>query len=197
MPDDVRGVQKDYPTHETGQFAAKCCDIVDLGQRLSIYPGQPAKLLDKFSIVFRTDSEAEVKEIAVEFTNSLSDKGKLLPFLTAWRGKSYRPDELREGIRFAAMVGVPALLTVEHKDSKANPGRAYAVISSITKLPKSMPAPSIEGYKRSEFWVTKKAQYAEEIEKWAAANAKVQGGRHVDAEDEDQSGEGDDSPLPF
>lgn len=171
MADDVRGTQKVYPTHIEGQFAAVCADIVDLGQRLTQFPGQPSYPSDKFAIVFLTDSEGEVKDVSVEFTNSLSMKGKMLPFVIAWRGRSYSPDELKEGIEFKNMVGKSALLTVEHKTSKT--GRTYSVISGITRLPKAMPAPSIEGYVRAPFWAEKKKAYADELRTWADAQLKT------------------------
>lgn len=194
MADDVRGTQKEWPKHIEGQFAAVCVDIVDLGQKLSRYQNNPPQLKDKFAIVFRTDSEGEVKEIASTFTNTLGSKGLLLPFLTAWRGKSYTKEELRDGIHFAKMVGFPALLTVEHVTVEG--GKTFANISGITKLPKSMPAPDRSGYLRSDYWDTKRKAYAEEVKLWADAQMKVSGGSHRD-DDEDAPYDDETSPCPF
>lgn len=198
MADDVRGTQKEYPKHPEGQFAAVCCDIIDLGQRLAQFPGKPAYLADKFVIGFRTDSEEEVKDVFVEFTNTLSDKGNLLPFLVSWRGKSYTPDELRQGVQFKAMVGHAALITVEHQSAQAG-GRTYAKIVSIARLPKGMAKPSAEGYQRAAFWAAKKAAYKDECDKWAAAQQKVGAGSAKGQFDDfpEAAGDDDGSDLPF
>ena len=194
MADDVRGTQKEYPKHLEEQVAAACCDIVDLGQKLTRYQNNPPYLSDKFAIVFRTASEGEVKEISSIFTNTLGSKGLLLPFLTAWRGKSYNKDELRDGIQFAKMVGYPALITVEHKTTES--GKTFANISSITKLPKGMKAPSIEGYKRAEYWDEKRTAYAKEVKEWADAQMKVRGASHVE-DDEWENADADSDSTPF
>jgi hypothetical protein len=193
VADDVRGTQKEYPKHIEGQFAAVCVDIVDLGQKLTRYQNNPPYLSDKFAVVFRTDSEGEVKEIAGIFTNTLGAKGLLLPFLTAWRGKSYTKDELRDGIHFAKMVGFPALLTVEHKTTEA--GKTFANISGITKLPKGMKAPDITGYMRADYWQEKRAAYAKEVKEWADAQMKVRG--PVDYPDQAPEDDGSDDSTPF
>jgi hypothetical protein len=197
VADDVRGTQKEYPKHLEGQFCAAACDIVDLGQKLVRYQNNPPYLADKFSVVFRTDSEGEVKEISAIFSNTLGPKGLLLPFLTAWRGKSYTKDELRDGIAFAKMVGYPALITVEHKTTES--GKTFANISGITKLPKGMKAPDITGYKRAEYWQEKRKAYTDEVKAWADAQLKVQGGAHRDDDDAWTAGDEDnDSQVaPF
>jgi hypothetical protein len=194
VADDVRGTQKEWPKHIEGQFAAVCVDIVDLGQKLSRYLNNPPQLKDKFAVVFRTDSEGEVKEIASTFTNTLGTKGLLLPFLTAWRGKSYTKEELRDGIAFAKMVGFPALLTVEHVTVEG--GKTFANISGITKLPKAMPAPDRGGYVRSDYWETKRKAYAEEVKAWADAQMKVRTPAGAGHDDESEGGDSDDE-TPF
>lgn len=194
MADDVRGTQKVYPKHLEGQFAAACCDIIDMGQKLTRYQNNPPYLSDKFAIVYRTDSEGEIKEISSIFSNTLGPKGLLLPFLTAWRGKSYTKDELRDGIEFARMVGVGALITVEHKTTDS--GKTFANISGITRLPKGMKAPDISGYKRADYWVEKVAAYAKEVKEWADAQMKVRAPAGADYPDQ-APGDDDSDELPF
>ena len=197
MADDVTGKQKEYPKHEAGQFAAVCCDIIDLGQKVVQYQGNPPYIADKFVIAFKTDAEGEVNVIYKEYTNSLSPKGNLLKDLTSWRGRSYTAEELAEGIQFKKMVGHPALLAVEHQASEST-GRVYANLISVTKMPKGMTAPDKAGYERPEFWSEKKAAYKMEADKWVAAQMKHKKKVDVGSDDEMPTALDDsDDSLPF
>ena len=68
-----------------------------------------------------------------KFTQSLSTKSNLLPFLEMWRGKKFSPDELL-GFDIFNLLGVSGNLQIIH----TNVGdRTYANVASITPLPKA------------------------------------------------------------
>jgi hypothetical protein len=194
MPDEVNARDQGgkFTPHEEGQFAARCADTINLGQRIETFPGQPTRVVDKVAIVFVTDSEQETKEIAVEYTVSMNEKANLRKFLESWRGKSYTEPEAKKGVALHKLVGATALLSIEHHTSRT--GRTYGKIVSVGPLPKSMPAPTIEGYKRPEFWAERKRSYADEAAKWVATMSKMQGEDYPDQAPEDDDA---DSPLPF
>jgi len=193
MPDEVNARDKggNFTPHDEGQFAARCVDTIDLGQRIEQYQSQPARVVDKAAIVFVTDSEGETKDIAIEFTVSMNKKANLRKFLEGWRGKSYTEEQAKKGVPLHKLVGQGALVSVEHHTSGT--GRTYGKIASISPLPKSMAAPAPDGYKRPEFWAERKKRYAEEAAQWAAKVAKAQGEPQPDECSDDDS----DDDLPF
>lgn len=193
MPDEVNAKDKggNFSPHDEGQFAARCVDTINLGQRIEQFPGQPARVVDKAAVVFVTDSEGETKEIAIEFTVSMNRKANLRKFLESWRGKSYTEEQAVAGIPLHKLVGQGALLSIEHHTATSS-GRTYGKIASIAPLPKSMPAPGPDGYKRPEYWAEKKKKYADEAAQWAANQARLQGEPPLD-----ESQAQDDDDLPF
>lgn len=158
----VRDAAPKRDPHPAGQFAAVCVDVIDLGWAVEVFGLEDPKLVDKTALVFRTEAlrDGAPLELAQEFSTSLGKKANLRKFLESWRGKPYTDDEARrDGIPLHKLCGVPALMTVAHKTSKA--GNEYAIISSVVPLPKQMHdgAPSADGYVRAEFWTKKKAEY--------------------------------------
>ena len=200
MADEVNATDKggNFTPHDEGQFAALCADVINLGQRIEQFPGQPARIMDKCAVVFATDTEGETKDVSVEFSVSMNEKANLRKFLESWRGKSYTEDEVDAGVPLHRMEGVAALLGIEHK--RSNKGRTYAKIVSISRLPKGMKPPVLQavygaaGYKRAEFWADRKKQYAEEAQRWAHQQATTQDGPPLD---ESQADDGAEDDLPF
>lgn len=174
--------------HEEGQFAAVCVDVVDLGMRVTSYPGKPQSLAHKCAIVFLTTTSGETKDVSIEATVSMGDRATLRKVLEDWRGRSYTPEQAAAGVPLDKLVGVSALLSVEHK--KSLKGRAYANVKTVAPLPKEMTAPTANGYVRPGFWAERKKAYAAE-----AALFK----QTVVAKSEDpvEPIEDDDSDLPF
>ena len=152
-----------FTPHPAGQFAARCVDVIDLGEKVEQYPGTPEKLSHKVSLVFRTgekNADGSYIDIAKEFTLSMFELANLRKFLEAWRGKTFTDSEVEEGAPLHKLCGVLALLSVEQKKSAQN--RVYANINAIQKLPKVMEpgAPSGDDYERPEYLVKRKAEYA-------------------------------------
>jgi hypothetical protein len=174
MPDDVLAQDKgsSFTPHDEGQFAAVCVDVIALGHRVEQFPGKPSRVVPKCALVFLTNTTGETKEIAAEVTVSMGEKANLRKLLEDWRGKSYTPEQAEQGVPLAKLVGHPALLTVEQK--RSGKGRTYARIKTLTPLPQGMSAPSMDGYKRQEFWATRKKEYAEEAARFMQVTAQDQ-----------------------
>lgn len=152
-----------FTPHPAGQFASRCVDVIDLGEKVEQYPGTPEKLSHKVALVFRTGEKNEdggYIDIAKEFTLSMFELANLRKFLEAWRGKTFTDDEVEAGAPLHKLCGITALLSIEQKASKG--GRTYANINAIQKLPKVMEpgAPIGDDYERPEYLVTRKADYA-------------------------------------
>lgn len=186
MADQVNAKRDEgnFRPHPVGQFAATCVDTINFGQRVEQYPGKPERVVQKCGVVFRTGKTnpetGEVIDLVREFTVSMFETAALRQFLESWRGQSYTEDEADAGVPLHRLVGVPCLISVEHK--KSAKGRTYANIKSIAPLPKEMrpSAPDTAGYKRPAYLDDRKKEYAEAVKKYLASI------NH--AEDADESG---------
>jgi hypothetical protein len=135
---------------EAGAYAAVCDMVVDLGVQAS--PG--GQFAPKRTVVLRF----QIPEIRVEITKdgetkslpavisrtvglSLNEKSTLYGLLTSWRGKAFTADELKK-FDLGKVAGKPAFINVTHS---VKGDRTYANLTSIMPLPKSMPAPALEG----------------------------------------------------
>ena len=194
MPDEVtaRDHGQGFTPHDEGQFAAVCVDTINLGQRVEQFAGRPARIVDKCALVFVTDSEGETKDISIEFTVSMGEKANLRKFLETWRGKSYTPEQAKQGVPVHKLVGQPCLLSVEHKASAK--GRTYGKIASVAPLPKKMDPPAVNGYTRAEFWLEKIAAYKAEAASWVAQQKAAAMSGDEPPLDESQA---EDDDLPF
>lgn len=157
-----------FKPHPEGQFAAQCRDFLDLGEKVSTYPGKPPKLVYKVGLVFETGEVNEEAghpyQVQTEFTASMYETANLRQFLENWRGKSYTEEELKKGIPADRLAGQWALISIEHKTTAK--GRTFANIKSISPLPKQMPRPELGEYTRAPYWDEKKKAYAEEAAKF-------------------------------
>ncbi len=202
MSDTITATATDakFSPHPVGQFAARCVDVVDLGEKLEQYPGSPQHLARKCLLIFRTgernNETGEIIDIAKEFTVSMGEKANLRKFLEDWRGKSYTPAQIEEGVPLHKLTGQPALITVEHKLS--GKGRTYANLKGVTPLPKQMAevAPDATGYERAEYIAERKKNYAQEAQAFRKAMAAPPAS---EPEDEGYPAplDDDDSSLPF
>lgn len=135
--------QKFTPAPE-GQYAAVCCDIVDLGNVKSEYQGKVSQK-HKIRIVFQLavdnpDTESPFL-VSQWFTLSMNEKATLRKFMEQWRGKTYSETEIAHGVRIAKMLGAPALLQIVHATRS---DKCYANISTVMRLPHGMAVPAID-----------------------------------------------------
>ncbi len=131
--------RQEFSPHPEGQFAARCIDAVDVGWKETQYGWKYKIRLVLFAgewVERAVEDEMTLIPLTVQgyFTSTLDERGRLLPFLTAWRGKAFTKEEL-DGFDLEKLVGAPALVTVIHNQSG---DRTYANISSISPLPKAM-----------------------------------------------------------
>jgi hypothetical protein len=186
-----------YVPPPEGQFLGVCVDVVNLGRTIEQYLSNPARIVPKVALVFQIaelDDDGRPYEISVEKTVGFGPKAGLRDFLGKWRGKGYTDEEARSGSPLHKLVGVNALLTIEHKTSGA--GRLYAKVSNISPPLKGMPKLPVRDYTRSEYWAKKKEEYAAKVGSQNAITAAVDGdSRPFAAIAADVDAEGSD--LPF
>lgn len=154
-----------YEAHPEGSYAARCVDVIDLGEKVTAFPGSPTKLLHKCALVFRTgevNADGDPMDVSQEFTVSMHEKGKLRPFLERWRGKSYTEEQAEQGVPLEKMVGQVAFVTIEQKVSQK--GRTYAALIGASPVVKGMNVPEFQPYTRAPYWEERKATYAQEAD---------------------------------
>lgn len=184
MADRISAKNSDskFRPHPEGQFVAQCVDVIDLGEKVEDYLGQPKKLSHKCALVFRTGEQNpetnDLIDIAGEYTVSMSEKANLRRILETWRGKAYSEDELEE-VPLEKLEGNWAMIQVDQKTSSNN--RKYARIISVTPVPKQMRGhlPAFAAYERAKYWEEKKAAYAKETELFMAMIAPTDSGKRV------------------
>lgn len=196
-PDDVTAKDSGggFDPHPEGQFAVLCVDVVDLGQKVEEFQGKN-KVMPKLALVFvsgerQKDDAKSLALITSEMTNSAGEKANLRKFIESWRGKSYTPEQVAEGLPITKLWGQPALISVEHVTTRK--GRKFAKIRAVSPLPKGLPAPEarlLDEYTRPKFLEDKKGQYAEAVAKFLATEHDGDPGPALPDDD------GDD-PLPF
>lgn len=135
---------------EAGAYAAVCDMVVDLG----VQPSPGGQFAPKRTVVLRF----QIPEIRVEITKdgetkslpavisrtvglSLNEKSTLYALLTSWRGKQFTPEELK-AFDLGKIAGKPAFINITHS---VKGDRTFANLTSIMPLPKSIPAPVLEG----------------------------------------------------
>lgn len=157
-----------YQIAPAGQYAAVCCDVVDLGIVETTWKGN-VKKVHKCAIIFQLDElddKGKRYEVAERFTVSMYDAARLRKFLGDWRGKSYTDDEAEAGAPLHKLEGINALVQIEH--NAAN-GKTYANVGSIMKAPKGAPTLKIEAYTRAAFWKKAEAPPPEPDQSFPAA----------------------------
>lgn len=200
MPDQitVKDEGKSLTPCPEGSRHAVCVDVIDLGETMESYQGNPPERKHKIALVFQAAEQnpdtGKPFEPSIEFTASFGPKANLRKFLANWRGKPYTDEEARSGAPLHKLVGVNAIINVQHKTSAA--GRLYAIIASIAPPMKGMVklAPTV-GYERSEHWGRRKQEYRTLVAAQASVQASPFGAPNFDEVPEPLQAEDDD--LPF
>jgi hypothetical protein len=190
--------KKFTPCPEGSQHAV-CVDVIDLGETMESFQGNPPEKKRKIALVFQTDEEngetLKRYEPSIEFTASFGTKANLRKFLGNWRGKPYTDEEAQQtGAPLHKLVGVNAILNVQHKTSGA--GRVYAIIASIAPPMKGMVKLVPASYERSEHWAKRKAEYAEKVAQAGTGRTPVNGAAPYGDEPEPVQVPPDDD-MPF
>lgn len=170
-PDEVTAKDSggSFTAHSEGQFAVLCVDVVNLGTKVETYADQEPREVPKVALVFASGERQEDKSltfVTTEMTVSANEKANLRKFLESWRGKSYTPEQAEAGLPITKLYGQSALISIEHVLTRK--GRKFAKITSISPLPKAMPAPTVDvlgEYQRPKFLTDRKAEYAAALAK--------------------------------
>lgn len=160
----AKGGEAKFTPHPTGQFVARCVDVIDLGLKVEDFPGSDKKLMHKCVLVFRTgevNPDGHCIDVTGEYTVSMNEKAKLRGILESWRGQSYNDAEASDGVPLDKLENRTALLGVGHKTS--GKGRTYSVLLSVVGVPKKMEVPAFPEYTRAEFWGERKNEYRKAV----------------------------------
>jgi len=129
----------DYTRLDTGVYAARCIQVVELGTHDNEYKGE-VKKRKELILVFEVSGELmeDGRPFVVSWrgTNSLNEKGKLFSLLAAWRyGKPFSPDELMR-FELKKLLDQSCMVNVTKETSKT--GKEYNRVMSVVPMPKGM-----------------------------------------------------------
>jgi len=129
-----------------GNYIARCYSMIHVGTVEEDIMGV-MKTHNKVNITWELPTELKVFNeakgeqplvISKEYNLYMNDKANLRKDLESWRGKAFT-DEQAEKFDITNLLGVPCMLNIIHKTSKK--GKDYAVISSITPIPRGLACP--------------------------------------------------------
>lgn len=131
----------DFTPAPQGVHASRCFSVLDLGTQQRNWQGE-IKARHEIRLTFELLGEEKRDDdkpftVSKVFTLSLNENSALRPFLEAWRGRPFTPEEL-DGFELPKLCGAPCLLNIVHetKDQKT-----YPQISSIMPIPKGQTPP--------------------------------------------------------
>jgi len=131
-----------------GNYAARCYQMIHIGTIQENILGEQ-KILNKVRIgwelptelkVFNEEKGEQPLVISEEFTLSMHEKSKLRKFLASWRGKDFTEEESK-CFDITKLIGAKCMLNIIHKPSKKDPSNIYAVIGSVSPVPKGLNVP--------------------------------------------------------
>lgn len=131
-----------------GNYIARCYQMLQIGTVDENIMGE-TKHLHKVRIGWELPGETKVfKEekgpqpivISQEYTLSMNEKATLRKMLASWRGMDFTQKE-SEAFDITKLIGVPCMLNIIHKPSKADPTKVYEQIAGVTPMPKGVPCP--------------------------------------------------------
>jgi hypothetical protein len=131
-----------FTPHPEGQFRAVCVDVVEMRDVATQWG--PKTMI---RLVWQTEETLDSGKpalISSRFGASLSDKSRLRPFIEAWRGKAFTPDELKK-FDLEVLLGVNAVMQVTHVNKD---GKVYDNISAIMRPMKGMEKLTVQDYVR-------------------------------------------------
>jgi len=139
----VGGNGGDFKTLESGSYAAVCDMVANLGIQpgSQLYPAPKRKVYIRFQVPSERTDDDRPMVIGATLTASMNGKAVLRKLLEGWRGKALTDDEAAK-FDVSTLLGKPALISVVSKDTD---GKTRANIQSVSRLPKGMPTPALEG----------------------------------------------------
>jgi len=131
-----------------GNYVARCYQMVEIGTVKEEFQGKE-KILTKVRIgwelptelkVFKEENGEQPRVISNEYTLSMADKATLRIMLQSWRGKAFTEEEAK-AFDITKLLGVPCMLNIIHKPSKADATKIYEQISNVSPMPKGIECP--------------------------------------------------------
>lgn len=174
MADKITAKNTPRPVHPTGQFAAKCVDIIDLGENVEENRQKHERYIaHKVALLFYTGQlnpdTGKPFEVKMEMAVSMSPKSNLRKMLESWRGKPYTSEQAQEGAPLDKLEGQWALLTISNETAIAS-GNLYAKVVTVAPLHPDIRKPELPTYKRDKFWAEQKEKYAAATAQFREAN---------------------------
>lgn len=131
----------DFTPAPEGLWPGVCVDVVDLGI-LQYGDYDPSHQIEIRVVL---DAEPPLPtgkpHMAIKrFTLSLHEKSRLRPFLEAWRGKKFTPEELK-GFDLENLMGVCGQFQIIHAVSKK--GKTFGNIQTVVPYAKGVPKMTI------------------------------------------------------
>jgi hypothetical protein len=138
----IKQSESTYEPVPAGTHPARCYGMVSLGTQ----PTNNPQFKPQFKVVLMFEFPNEILERNGEkkpmmishflsaYLGSTKKPSKTNLFLTSWRGRPFKPEELA-GFDLSAVVGAPCLLNIVHEERG---GKMREVIASISPLPKGM-----------------------------------------------------------
>lgn len=120
-----------------GLQGAVCVDALDIGLQETPW-GSKQKVMLIFELETE-DSNGERFLLQKRYTKSLNEKSNLRKDLERWRGKPFNPDVLRDGFNLEAVIGIPAMIYVDHRETEKG---TWAAVDSILPAPDLFLRPS-------------------------------------------------------
>lgn len=130
----------DFEQPEPGTYAAICYRIIDLGTQHGEYQGVPndkEQTLIGFELdeLMTTGEQAGKPFVVAKFyTTSLGKKANLRRDLESWRGRAFTDAELA-GFNPKNILGKPCMVSLAMTE------KGKTKVTTVSKLPKNMPAP--------------------------------------------------------
>ena len=128
---------------EAGSYRAICYGIVVTGTTfVQAFGNSSTKIIFLWELPderILVDGEDKPRAISETYTLSLNEKANMRKMLASWRGRDFNPEELK-GFSLKKVLGAPCLVSTTIMQNKQ--GRDFAKVSSVTRLPKGMEAPT-------------------------------------------------------
>jgi hypothetical protein len=146
---------KAFQQAPTGNHAAVCIALTDLGTQHGEYQGEPTvrnQVMLTWELCGEKMTDGRPFTVSAFLTNSLNEKSKLRAYLVSWRGRDFTPQELKK-FDLQSVLGAPCLVSVVENE------KGKAAVSGVARLPKGMEKPEPTNPLRA-FWIAEWDQEA-------------------------------------